>query len=125
MLPLATVQVRTHAQKLFLRQQKESNGMMAPNGRTENLPDLPMPDPSVMGAPAGSDQLQALQEAGYQLQASGGGDVLNDDVDDVSGDAMGGGMGGGMGSGMGMPSRGGGGGGFAADRSYDFVEHDE
>jgi len=88
-------QVRTHAQKLFLRQQKESSGIMAPNGRTENLPGLPMPDPGAVGAPgaAGSDQLQALQEAGYQLQASGSGvDVLDDDVDGV-GDAMGDGEG--------------------------------
>jgi len=64
-------QVRTHAQKLFLRQQKESSGIMAPakNGRE-------MPAVGVPGVEGGtSDQLQALQEAGYHLaeQAEGGG----------------------------------------------------
>ena len=38
-------QVRTHAQKLFLRQQKESSGMMAPskNGRSDLADMPPMP----------------------------------------------------------------------------------
>jgi len=62
-------QVRTHAQKLFLRQQKEQTGIMQPvkNGRT----DMP---PGVGGllegpAPSASDgQLQALQEAGHWAQ---------------------------------------------------------
>ena len=65
-------QVRTHAQKLFLRQQKESTGVMAPakNGRSEGLPPIPMPD-GEEGESSG--QLQALQEAGYQLGQQDGG----------------------------------------------------
>jgi len=57
-------QVRTHAQKLFLRQQKEQTGIMQPvkNGRT----DMPA---GVGGLLEGGDgQLQALQEAGYLAQ---------------------------------------------------------
>lgn len=63
-------QVRTHAQKLFLRQQKESSGIMAPakNGRSD-MPPIPMPDG--VGAIAAPDQLQALQEAGYHLAEQG------------------------------------------------------
>ena len=69
-------QVRTHAQKLFLRQQKESSGIMAPakNGRSEGLPPLPgrgLGGPSDMGG----DQLQALQEAGYHLAEQQMGDL--------------------------------------------------
>jgi hypothetical protein len=87
-------QVRTHAQKLFLRQQKESTGIMAPakNGRSEGLPPLvPKPGGSDDGMPgdedpggvshegrpsceggassdAGAgDQLQALHDASYQI----------------------------------------------------------
>jgi len=67
-------QVRTHAQKLFLRQQKEQTGVMQPskNGRTD-MP-LALPAPSGSGLMGGPGQLQALQEAGYlaQLQEAGG-----------------------------------------------------
>merc|ERR1719217_636827 len=59
-------QVRTHAQKLFLRQQKEQTGAMQPakNGRT----DMPQ-GVGLLDAPSSSDgQLQALQEAGYLAQ---------------------------------------------------------
>ena len=76
-------QVRTHAQKLFLRQQKESNGLMAPSksGRSDGIPGgLGGLDPySLAGAPGtagsssmGADQLQQLQEAGSQLEERGG-----------------------------------------------------
>jgi len=63
-------QVRTHAQKLFLRQQKETSGMMAPASRAENgreMPDIPLP----MGEDgvAGGDQLLALQDASYHVSA--------------------------------------------------------
>jgi len=68
-------QVRTHAQKLFLRQQKEQTGIMQPvkNGRT----DMP-PGVALLEGPGGGDgQLQALQEAGHwaqmQDQAASGG----------------------------------------------------
>ena len=80
-------QVRTHAQKLFLRQQKESSGMMAPakNGRSDGLPPLPVPEDGVEGDGADgegegegadcgasqADQLRALQNAGYQLDQGG------------------------------------------------------
>jgi len=62
-------QVRTHAQKLFLRQQKETSGIMQPvkNGRT----DMPPGVLEGMGDGGGQlqvDQLQALQEAGYLAQ---------------------------------------------------------
>jgi len=68
-------QVRTHAQKLFLRQQKESSGLMAPSksGRSDLPPGLPpLPEGyGLGGAPAGvgssSDQLETLQQAGTQL----------------------------------------------------------
>ena len=52
-------QVRTHAQKLFLRQQKESTGLMAPskNGRSD-MPAIPMPE----GGPSGNDQLQVRSD---------------------------------------------------------------
>ena len=54
-------QVRTHAQKLFLRQQKESTGMMAPSksGRS----DLPagMPIPEGYALQAGSSSTDHLQ----------------------------------------------------------------
>lgn len=78
-------QVRTHAQKLFLRQQKESTGIMAPakNGRSEGLPPIPMPDggdagssgagasgEGLAGAPS-SAEMQALPDMG---DASGSGD---------------------------------------------------
>lgn len=60
-------QVRTHAQKLFLRQQKEQTGIMQPvkNGRT----DMP-PGVALLEGPGGASdgQLQALQEAGYLAQ---------------------------------------------------------
>ena len=84
-------QVRTHAQKLFLRQQKETSGMMAPskNGRSD-LADMP-PMPISGAAGAGGDQLAALQEAGYALdeQGGGGGGSLDGGGDD--GSEMGGG----------------------------------
>lgn len=85
-------QVRTHAQKLFLRQQKESSGMMAPakNGRSDGLPPLPVPEggggggggeaggadgegdgASADGGASQADQLRALQNAGYQLDQGG------------------------------------------------------
>jgi len=60
-------QVRTHAQKLFLRQQKEQTGIMQPvkNGRTDMPPGVAL----LEGPGASSDgQLQALQEAGYLAQ---------------------------------------------------------
>jgi len=56
-------QVRTHAQKLFLRQQKESTGVMAPAKNGREMPAVPMPE----GGASSSDQLQTLQEAGYHL----------------------------------------------------------
>jgi hypothetical protein len=86
-------QVRTHAQKLFLRQQKESSGMMAPakNGRSDGLPPLPVPEggegggggdgegTSADGAPSQADQLRALQDASYQLaQGSSEMDAMGD-----------------------------------------------
>ena len=91
-------QVRTHAQKLFLRQQKESSGMMAPakNGRSDGLPPLPVPEgggeggeggggdgegTSADGAPSQADQLRALQDASYQLAAGGSGDMDMGDMD--------------------------------------------
>ena len=57
-------QVRTHAQKLFLRQQKEQTGLMQPtkNGRT----DMPLAITNAAEAnPAMGHPMQALQEAGY------------------------------------------------------------
>merc|ERR1719265_353229 len=62
-------QVRTHAQKLFLRQQKEQTGIMQPvkNGRTDMPPGVAL----LEGPPAGASsdgQLQALQEAGCLAQ---------------------------------------------------------
>jgi len=69
-------QVRTHAQKLFLRQQKEQTGIMQPvkNGRTDMPPAVallegPAPGSGTAGGGGASDgQLQALQEAGYLAQ---------------------------------------------------------
>lgn len=64
-------QVRTHAQKLFLRHQKESTGVMQPakNGRVDMNPDMmPAIPADLMGDEAGGDQMQALQEAGYLAQ---------------------------------------------------------
>jgi len=60
-------QVRTHAQKLFLRQQKETSGMMAPAKNGREMPDIPLP----MGEDgvAGGDQLLALQDASYHVSA--------------------------------------------------------
>ena len=70
-------QVRTHAQKLFLRQQKESSGVMAPakGGRAEMTLPIPegsgaKPEDMMDGDEAGTstDQtLQALQDASHQL----------------------------------------------------------
>ena len=52
-------QVRTHAQKLFLRQQKESSGVMAPakSGR-EMPPGIPLPSDGAPASSSTSDQLQ-------------------------------------------------------------------
>lgn len=66
-------QVRTHAQKLFLRQQKEQTGIMQPvkNGRTDMPNNLGAGVGLLEGPPDGQlqvDQLQALQEAGYLAQ---------------------------------------------------------
>jgi len=68
-------QVRTHAQKLFLRQQKESTGVMAPakSGR-EMPPGIPLPSDGGPASSSTSDQLQTLQEAGYHLAERGGDD---------------------------------------------------
>jgi len=72
-------QVRTHAQKLFLRQQKEQTGIMQPvkNGRTDMPPGVALLEGPGGSAGASDGQLQALQEAGYlaqmqDAQASGG-----------------------------------------------------
>lgn len=66
-------QVRTHAQKLFLRQQKEQTGAMQPakNGRTDMPLALPAPvggSGAALAMPSAPGQLQALQEAGYLAQ---------------------------------------------------------
>jgi len=63
-------QVRTHAQKLFLRQQKESTGMMAPSksGRSDLPAGMPIPEGYALQAGSSStDHLQALQDAGSHL----------------------------------------------------------
>jgi len=62
-------QVRTHAQKLFLRQQKESTGAMNPGKGGKDLDSLPMPDHLEEGG-----TMQGLQEAAYlaQMQEAGG-----------------------------------------------------
>lgn len=52
-------QVRTHAQKLFLRQQKESTGVMAPAKNGREMPAVPMPE----GGASSSDQLQVSAPA--------------------------------------------------------------
>jgi len=82
-------QVRTHAQKLFLRQQKESTGVMAPakNGR-EMPPGIPLPE-SAAAAGSSSDQLQTLQEAGYHLAERGGDDEFAPGLDGKAGGAEG------------------------------------
>ena len=60
-------QVRTHAQKLFLRQQKETQGSMQPaKGGTRDMPDMPqltMPDGDL-----GQGTMGSLQEAAYLAQ---------------------------------------------------------
>ena len=57
-------QVRTHAQKLFLRQQKESSGLMAPskNGRSDIPPGLPMPE-SFGGSSSNADHQEVCAAA--------------------------------------------------------------
>jgi len=73
-------QVRTHAQKLFLRQQKETTGMMAPAKTGREMPDIPMP----VGGGDGGDQLLALQDASYHVaaeQAEGAGGSASDVMD--------------------------------------------
>jgi len=84
-------QVRTHAQKLFLRQQKESTGVMAPAKSGREMPaGIPLPETSAVGgAGSSNDQLQTLQEAGYHLAQGGGDDDFGQGLDGKSGaDAM-------------------------------------